>query len=49
MAIKLIVIESFDGYAKGDEISDPATVAAILEGDSQAHVLSVQALDAPAE
>jgi hypothetical protein len=48
MAIKLIVTEPFGGYHKGQEITDQKTVQAILEGSNAAHVVQVQAPEAPA-
>lgn len=35
---RLSVRESFDGYSRGDEITDPALVADILAGPNEAHV-----------
>ncbi len=34
MAIALVVTQPFADYAKGDQITDPKTVAAILDGHS---------------
>lgn len=48
MAIKLIVNEPFAEYSKGDEITDAATVRAILKGENAAHVVAVQAPEATA-
>lgn len=49
MAVKLIVTEPFGDYSKGQEITDPATVEAILAGGNASHVVPVQAQDAPAQ
>lgn len=48
MAIKLIVIESFAGYGKGDEITDPNMIRQILEGENSGHVVQAAAPEAPA-
>lgn len=44
---RIIVVEPFAGYQKGDEITDAAEVQTILDGENAAHVL--RAPDAPAE
>lgn len=48
MAIKLIVTEPFGEYVLGDEITDAATVQAVLDGENAGHVVPVQAPEAPA-
>lgn len=35
----LVVKQAFDGYARGDRITDPATIAKILESDNKHHVI----------
>lgn len=39
MAWHLIVTETFDGYERGQEITDAATVEAILAGDHAGDVV----------
>ncbi|WP_198432733.1 hypothetical protein [Burkholderia ubonensis] len=39
MDFHLTVIEPFGGYAKGDEITDLAKVAEILDGENAHHVV----------
>lgn len=39
--MKLIVITPFADYQRGDEITDPDTVRAILESEHAAHVVKV--------
>jgi len=39
MDFHLTVSEPFGGYAKGDEITDPAKVAEILSGENEHHVI----------
>jgi hypothetical protein len=41
MDIKLIVRESFANYQIGDEITNPAEIAAILESENAEHVIKV--------
>jgi hypothetical protein len=40
MARKLIVREAFNGYVRGDSITDPAKVKAILESGNAQHVIT---------
>ncbi|MDW3683106.1 hypothetical protein RA280_15375 [Cupriavidus sp. CV2] len=39
MNFHLTVIEPFGGYAKGDEITDPAEVARVLASENEHHVI----------
>lgn len=48
MALKLIVTEPFGEYAKGQEITDPAAMQAVLASERADSVLQVQVADAPA-
>ena len=43
MDIKLIVRESFAGYAKGQEITDAETISAILSSEQAKFVIKVAA------
>ena len=43
MLFKLIVREPFQNYAKGDEITDAQTVAAILASELASHVIKLPA------
>nr|DAT37700.1 MAG TPA: hypothetical protein [Caudoviricetes sp.] len=45
--MKLIVTTPFGGYQIGDEITDPAAVAAVLESDQAAYVTRVAIVDPP--
>lgn len=45
----LIVVEPFEGFAKGDRVSDPAVVAKILQSDNADSVIRVAAESAPVE
>lgn len=46
MRIGLVVLQAFGDFQKGDQISDAAKVAAVLDSESAAHVVKVD-LDAP--
>ena len=43
--IALTVISAFEGYAKGDSITDPVTISRILAGHNQRDVLKISAPD----
>lgn len=44
----LTVIHPFGAYARGDRITDPAAIAAVLAGDNAHHVNRVELPDVPA-
>jgi hypothetical protein len=43
----LVVVRPFAGHAKGDVISDAATVTGILAGENARYVVRVNAVPAP--
>lgn len=45
--IALTVVREFDGFEKGESITDPVTIAKILAGHNQRDVLKVNVPDAP--
>lgn len=49
MPVKLIAIEPFAGHNKGDEITDPAIIRQILDGENPGHVVQVSAPSAHEE
>jgi hypothetical protein len=49
MKTTLTVIEPFGPYQRGDQITDPKTVRAILASENAASVNRVQVPDVPAE
>ncbi len=42
-AVALVVVHPFGDYSRGDRISDPATVAAVLNSDNADHCNAVAA------
>jgi hypothetical protein len=46
--LALIVTNSFGDYAKGDQVTDPATIAAIRDSANAANVVAVNLPDPPA-
>jgi hypothetical protein len=41
MAFELVVREAFDGFARGDRISDPEQIAAVLASEHEARVIRI--------
>jgi len=48
MNVNLVVTRAFGTHAKGDLLTDQATVAAILAGEYASHVVRVMSQAAPA-